>query len=89
MIAKSKPEGRNVNETEVDLFLKYVAHYFTTETARTKSAIAAEVGISRMYLDGLIKGKDSNPSLAVTARLAKAMGVKLSEILDSESVLCG
>lgn len=71
----------------VDTFLTYLKDYFTQDTAKPKSTVANEAGISRMYLHNLIEGKNTDPSLDVAIRLAEAMETTLENILK-DSVAC-
>jgi len=48
----------------------------------TQRALAAKVGVTPGYLALLELGKRENPSLDVLKRLAKALGVPVSELLE-------
>lgn len=47
----------------------------------TQEELAAEVGVDMRYLGGIERGQE-NPSLAVIARIAKALGVSASSLLS-------
>jgi len=48
---------------------------------RTQAEIAKEAGVTKNYITMLEAGKRKNPSLPVLRRLAKALGVPLTELL--------
>lgn len=70
--------------TEVEPFLDYLSAYFLREDAKPKTRVAAEAGISRMYLHDLIERNNGDPSLSVAIRLSVAMGTTLEEILKTQ-----
>ena len=47
----------------------------------TQEELAAEVGVDMRYLGGIERGQEI-PSLAVIARIAKALGVSASSLLS-------
>jgi len=47
----------------------------------TQEELAAEVGVDMRYMGGIERGQE-NPSLAVIARIAKALGVSASSLLS-------
>jgi transcriptional regulator with XRE-family HTH domain len=49
---------------------------------RTQAAIAKEAGVTKNYITMLEAGKRKNPSLPVLKRLAKALGVPVTELLE-------
>ena len=70
------------NETsEVEPFLEYLGEYFQRDDAKSKSQVAREALISRMYLHDLIERNNGDPSLSVAIRLSIAMGTTLEKIL--------
>ena len=48
---------------------------------RTQAEIAKEAGVTKNYITMLEAGKRKNPSLPVLKRLAKALGVPVTELL--------
>ncbi|MEZ6041340.1 MAG: helix-turn-helix transcriptional regulator [Planctomycetaceae bacterium] len=76
----SKPKPTKQDET-VDNFLQFIRDYFDEPTAKPKMTVAREAGISRVYLHDLIEGNKTDPSLAVSIRIARAMGTTLEKIL--------
>ena len=48
---------------------------------RTQAEIAKEAGVTKNYIAMLEAGKRKNPSLPVLKRLAKALGVPVTELL--------
>ena len=56
----------------------YVAHALgTVARARNMSALAREVGMSRVGLNKALSG-EGNPTLATVLKVAKALGLKVS-----------
>ena len=49
---------------------------------RTQAAIAKEAGVTKNCITMLEAGKRKNPSLPVLKRLAKALGVPVTELLE-------
>lgn len=50
----------------------------------TQEELAAEVGVDMRYLGGIERGQE-NPSLAVVARIAKALRVSASALLSDSN----
>ncbi len=50
----------------------------------TQSGLARLSGVSQPYINELENGKKINPSILVLVKLAKAMGITVSELLDDE-----
>lgn len=55
------------------------------ENGRSVAALATDAGISRIYLYKILRG-ESEPSLTVSLRLAKAMNASIGEICPENSV---
>jgi transcriptional regulator with XRE-family HTH domain len=49
---------------------------------RTQAEIAKGAGVTKNYITMLEAGKRKNPSLPVLKRLAKALGVLVTELLE-------
>ena len=47
----------------------------------SQRALAARVGVSAAYITMLERGKKTNPSLPTLRKLAKALGVPVTELL--------
>ncbi len=52
------------------------------EKGLTQEQVAKQGGITKPYLSQLESGARENPSLPVLKRLAKALGVRVIELLD-------
>jgi transcriptional regulator with XRE-family HTH domain len=48
----------------------------------TQAQVAKRAGVTRFYITLLESGARRNPSLAVRKRLAKALGVPVTDVLD-------
>lgn len=74
-------------DSVVQPFYEYLQDYILRPDAKPKSHLARDAGISRMYLDDLLKQK-SEVSLRVALRVANAMGTTLEKVLKTP-VKCG
>ncbi|TYP56808.1 helix-turn-helix domain-containing protein [Thermosediminibacter litoriperuensis] len=58
---------------------------YTREKAGiTQEKLAEKVGISRIYLNELENGRKKNPSFNLLKKIAKALEVKISDLLEEE-----
>jgi transcriptional regulator with XRE-family HTH domain len=48
----------------------------------TQADVAKKAQLTEAYVSQLLKGKRKNPSLAVLKRLARALGVPVTELLE-------
>jgi len=48
----------------------------------TQAELARKAELTEAYVSQLLKGKRKNPSLAVLKRLARALGVPVTELLE-------
>ena len=48
----------------------------------TQAALAKKARLTESYVSQLLKGKRKNPSLDVLKRLARALGVPVTELLE-------
>jgi transcriptional regulator with XRE-family HTH domain len=48
----------------------------------TQAQVAKRAGVTNFYISLLESGRRRNPSLSVRKRLAKALGVSITEFLD-------
>jgi transcriptional regulator with XRE-family HTH domain len=48
----------------------------------TQDAVAKRAGVTKNYVTMLERGKGKNPSLPVLKKLAKALGVPVTELLE-------
>ena len=73
-----------ITQTEdvVEPFYQYLTTYFDRANARPKVHIARDAGISRMYLDQLLK-RQSDVSLRIAINVSVAMGTSLPQILKT------
>jgi transcriptional regulator with XRE-family HTH domain len=51
-------------------------------TGLTREQLAKKAKVTTAYVSMMEAGKRKNPSLAILQRLAKALGVSVSELLD-------
>jgi len=52
-----------------------------TELGMTQAALAQKVGVTKQYITMLERGKHRTPSLPTLRKLAKALGVPVTELL--------
>jgi transcriptional regulator with XRE-family HTH domain len=50
----------------------------------TQKQLAQKTGLSQSYINELENGRKSNPSMSVVVKLARALGVPVSELLGEE-----
>jgi transcriptional regulator with XRE-family HTH domain len=62
--------------------LKTVLRTLRRERGWSMAELAEKAGVTDAYIANLETGKKSNPSLAVLKRLAKALGVPVTELLE-------
>lgn len=53
-----------------------------TDRGLSQAELGAKAGVTDAYIAQLEKGKKSNPSLDVLKRLANALGVPVTELLE-------
>jgi HTH-type transcriptional regulator, competence development regulator len=61
--------------------LKTVIKRLRQEKGLSQQALAARVGVTAAYITMLERGKKTNPSLDILKKLAKALGVPVTELL--------
>jgi len=66
-------------------FIAFLDNYLNQPGSKSVAELAADAGISRIYVYKIKRG-ESEPSLTVAMKLAKAMGATISEICPENSV---
>lgn len=74
--------------TALEEFIAYLEAYLTRPGSKSVAELAEAAGISRIYVYKIKRG-ESEPSLTVAMKLAKAMGASISEICPENSVAYG
>lgn len=62
--------------------LKTVLRQLRQAKGLSQGALAKKVGVSAAYVTMLERGKKTNPSLATLKKLAKHLGVPVTELLE-------
>ncbi len=61
--------------------LRTVVKRRRTELGMTQAGLAQKVGVTKQYITMLERGKHRTPSLPTLRKLAKALGVPVTELL--------
>jgi len=62
--------------------LRTVLRTLREQRGLTQNQVASRAGVTKPYLSQLESGARKNPSLPVLKRLAKALGVPVTELLE-------
>tara|TARA_Y100000815_G_C13256433_1_gene467545 strand:+ start:759 stop:1031 length:273 start_codon:yes stop_codon:yes gene_type:complete len=73
-----------IEKADAELCKRFAAHVRRLRRASDKSQeqLAEDAGVHRTYISSLERSGQRNPTISVATRIASALGVSLSDLLD-------